>query len=273
MMPLFAGGVVKHSLRSAGTPAKVSQSLQKQLNMYALGASAAGLGMMGLAHPANAKIVYTPAHVIIGHGGFSGYAIDLNHDGIADFALGTSHNSCTSECGAGLSAFVMGGNGIEGKKATSTNNASYAFALHPKARIGPRAPFGGNGPEHRDVMLGIFSLGGSRKVSGDWNNVNGRYLGFKFSIDSKTHYGWARLNVRDHGHYITATLTGYAYETIPNQPILAGATKGPEYDSGEQPHLEAFTAPAPELPNLGLLAMGSPGLHIWRREESNLSQT
>ncbi len=261
---------MKRSLRSARTPVNFSQSLHKQLNMYALAGSAAGLGMMGLAHPADAKIVYTPAHVIIGHGGFSGYAIDLNHDGIADFALGTIHNSCTSECGAGLSAFVVGGDGIEGKKATSTNNASYAWALRPKARIGRRAPFGGKGPEHKDVMVSVFSLSGSRKVSGEWNNVNGRYLGFKFSIHGKTHFGWARLNVRVHLHYITATLTGYAYETIPNKAIIAGATKGPEYDSVGQPNPEILPAPVPETASLGLLALGSPGLPIWRRKEDAL---
>jgi len=29
------------------------------------------------------------------------------------------------------------------------------------------------------------------------------------------------------GARIRATLTGYAYETIPNKPIIAGKTKGP----------------------------------------------
>jgi hypothetical protein len=29
-------------------------------------------------------------------------------------------------------------------------------------------------------------------------------------------------------YHITATLTGYAYETIPNKPIIAGETNGPD---------------------------------------------
>jgi len=42
----------------------------------------------------------------------------------------------------------------------------------------------------------------------------------------KLHYGWARLNVtiKNKGGVpeITGLLTGYAYETIPNKPIIAG---------------------------------------------------
>jgi hypothetical protein len=32
--------------------------------------------------------------------------------------------------------------------------------------------------------------------------------------------------VHDKGHAITAVLTGYAYETIPNQPIITGTKMG-----------------------------------------------
>lgn len=265
-MLLFAGGPVKRSLRSARTPANVSQSFHKELNMYALAASAAGLGMLSLAHPAEGKIVYTPAHVIIGYGGVRSVDIDLNHDGVADFGLYMFANNCTSECVAALLVKgVPAGEDIVGKKVSSS---SQAWALHPKAIVGPHAPFDGQGPLG-DLMLGVYSLS-RRRVWGDWNNVKNRYLGFKFSIHGKSHYGWARLNVRDRGHHITATLTGYAYETIPNKPIIAGATKGPEYDSVGQPNPEILPAPVPETASLGLLALGSPGLSIWRRKEDAL---
>ena len=61
------------------------------------------------------------------------------------------------------------------------------------------------------------------------NDVKNRYLGFKFQIKGKIHYGWARLNVTGSGlGTIVATMTGYAYETIPNKAIVAGRTKGTE---------------------------------------------
>ena len=62
----------------------------------------------------------------------------------------------------------------------------------------------------------------------------------------------------------SATLTGYAYETIPGKAIIAGATKGP--DDAEP--TASLKAPTPAPATLGMLALGAPGLSIWRREES-----
>lgn len=66
------------------------------------------------------------------------------------------------------------------------------------------------------------------RYSGPWENagkgVKSRYLGLKFQIKGKTHYGWARLNFPKPSG---AIMTGYAYETIPNKAILTGKTKGP----------------------------------------------
>jgi len=65
--------------------ANLSDSVQQQLNKYALAAGAAGVGVLVLGQTAEAKIVYTPAdtnitpdHII---------PLDLNHDGIVDFAF------------------------------------------------------------------------------------------------------------------------------------------------------------------------------------------
>jgi hypothetical protein len=69
---------------------------------------------------------------------------------------------------------------------------------------------------------------------------------------------------------VDATLTGYAYETIPNRAIIAGKTKGPDDASVEESNT-ASTVPAPEPSTLGVLSLGSPGLSIWRREESTVA--
>jgi len=262
---------VKRSHRSTRTPAHLSGSLDKRLNMYMLAAGATGVGLLALVQPAEGRIVYTPAHVIIGYGGVHSFAIDLNHDDIADFGIYMFANSCTSECAAGL--WVKGATGsddVEGKQ-PSSHRSSYAWALRPKAKIGPHAPFGDQGGLG-DVMLGIssFPSTGHRNVSGRWNNVKNRYLGFKFDIHGKTHYGWARLNVRDKGHHITATLTGYAYETIPNKPIVAGVTQGWEHNGVEPSNTVAPTDPNPEPASLGRLAMGSLGLLVWRQKAENI---
>jgi hypothetical protein len=54
---------------------------------------------------------------------------------------------------------------------------------------------------------------------------------------------------------ITGTLTGYAYETVANKPIIAGKTKGPDVITAR---------PA----SLGHLAHGASGLSAWRAQSS-----
>jgi hypothetical protein len=94
-------------------------------------------------------------------------------------------------------------------------------------------------------------------------NVTNGYLALELRIDGRAHYGWARLTVKlaHQGYKYVAELTGYAYETQPDTPIVAGKTSGPE-DKEETPQAQS-TAPGPAT--LGALAMGAP--LIWRREE------
>jgi hypothetical protein len=89
----------------------------------------------------------------------------------------------------------------------------------------------------------------------------------KFKIKGKTHYGWARLSVQVTQASITATLTGYAYETITNKAIRAGKTKGAN-EAAVEPLASALRGiSTPKPSTLGLLAMGSPALSMRRRRE------
>jgi hypothetical protein len=85
--------------------------------------------------------------------------------------------------------------------------------------------------------------------------------------------GWARLNVnvQPHNLGITATLTGYAYETIPGKSIVAGRTKGPEVDFVPDPSLTSPIPGTPRPASLGMLALGAQGIPLWRRTESDSS--
>jgi hypothetical protein len=152
---------------------------------------------------------------------------DLNHDALSDLAIATSHNSCASECLENRDAFSMG-NGVEDKKVRSHLSSFFsAFVLHP-GTIGPRAPFV-QGGEFGCAMLDVFSFPSVhyRRLTGKWHDVTDRNLGLASSSAAKTHFGWARLTVHDKGHAITTVLAGYAYETIPNHPIITGKKIGP----------------------------------------------
>jgi hypothetical protein len=105
---------------------------------------------------------------------------------------------------------------------------------------------------------------------GQWFNggkgLKHHYLGLEFLINGKVHYGWARISVAISGKTFTTYLNGYAFENIPGKPIVAGQTKGPD-ENVERPDA-ALTAPTAKPASLGALALGAPGLSIWRREES-----
>jgi hypothetical protein len=86
---------MKRSFGPRKTASNLSESVVHQLNMYALAASAAGVGVLALTQPAEAKIVYTPANVnIVQNGGL--FRFDLNHDGIPDFGLGNQYRYSNS---------------------------------------------------------------------------------------------------------------------------------------------------------------------------------
>ena len=113
----------------------------------------------------------------------------------------------------------------------------------------------------------------SEGTFGQWANVSNRYLGLKFNIKDKAHYGWLRLTVRLSGHArIKATLTGYAYETISGKAIKAGQTK--EADALTNDDLgpgASLTSPIPDTPqptSLKMLALGAQGVPLWRRKET-----
>jgi len=251
------GSLMKRYFRPRKT-ASFSDPVRHQLNMYVLAASAAGVGVLALAQSAQAKIVYTKTHVVIGTNDI--YDLDLNHDGIADFKI-DNHSFFTDTIVASLSTIPAQPNNAVVGKQQRVGSPYSAYALLPGARVGPKQPFSG----------GWMAWSDGANRSGQWANVRGRYLGLKFRIKGTIHYGWARLNVTVGQSKIIATLTGYAYETIPNKSIIAGKTTGPDqwdaegFDAGA-----SLTNPIPDAPHpssLGMLALGAHGVPVRRRKE------
>ena len=61
-------------------------------------------------------------------------------------------------------------------------------------------------------------------TQGLWDNVSDYYLGLRLLQSGQTYYGWVRLRVDVTSTYASLIIRDYAYNTIPNQPILAGQT-------------------------------------------------
>jgi hypothetical protein len=213
---------------------RLSAWLEKSLSAYAAAAAAAGVGLLALAHSAEAKIVYTPANNPIPvNAGF--VPLDLNHDGIADFSFSNwYYNWHLHASVASLLQVVPKGqsNAIWGRGNFGFSfqgfSGGFAGALRRGFTVRPnQAYFQKSKPQ----LMGFY--GGSFYQSGtdsQWLYTKSRYLGLKFLVEGQVHYGWARLDVsrKPWTGGIQATLTGYAYETIPNKSIIAGKTKGPD---------------------------------------------
>ncbi|HEY4904355.1 MAG TPA: hypothetical protein VIH89_12855 [Candidatus Sulfotelmatobacter sp.] len=224
---------------SNSRPVKPIPSIEKRLGAYALTAAAAGAGL-GLAAPsAEAKIIYTPADKVLTSGSFN---IALNH-----IPMWTVTDGFRSSIGYDiLSVKPLHGGGVMFAK-------GYAQALGSGASIGASGAFQTEPARmERAVFLSDSSFA---RGYGPWTNATNRYLGLRYVVNGQTHYGWARFTVKTTGNLntgvkITATLTGYAIETVANQPIKAGATSGTEN--------------AANPVSLGCLAMGCVGLAFWR---------
>jgi len=240
----------------------LSESVQRRLNGYALAAAAAGVGLLALSSPCEAEIIYTPVHTGIGRW----YFLDLNHDGISDFTLQATESCDMNRCRSWLQVYsAPPQNAIAGK-------SQWAAVLWPGDKIGPkRRSWGAIAIEFASTSSGVRS--GFR---GAWANggkgFKDHYLGLKFLIDGRLHYGWARLTTTGGWPYL-AVLTGYAYETIPGKSIIAGQKKealveSDEEDSGAGASL---ANPLPDTPlpaSLGMLALGARGVPLWRGRES-----
>lgn len=228
----------------------LASATEKKLSGYAILAAASGVAMLALAPGAEAKVVYTPTNQKLPLN--TTFALDVNGDGIPDFNflattfLGGALRRDTYTFNSDAALTVAG--------AVQSNQAwgvlGFVSALPAGVKIGGNGKFAAS-----HVFLGLVAATDGEPPSyfGQWapknGNVKNHYVGLKFVIDGKTHYGWARFNVQIrqplHGK-VQAVLTGYAYETVANAPIMAGQTSGTE---------DAATRPA----TLGQLAAGAAG--------------
>jgi len=226
-------------------PSRLSEAFHRKLGMYAASAAAAGVGALALAAPAGADVVFTPVHHLITRN--SSFALDLNHDGKVDFYINETEGCSTFFCNTRLYAYVPfykdHGNAVVGQNTFPF----HAFALRQGSKIDPERRFGGSALFFRSRTRGVTS----GACTGSWVNAANRYLGLKFFINKEIHFGWARLSAScDSKADVVGVVTGYAYETVANTPILAG---------------QRSDAAAVRPASLGLLALGAHGLAAWRR--------
>ena len=172
---------------------------------------------------ANAQIVYTdvnPDYVIsipVVNPIPTDYNIDLNNDGISDYKISCSFSFAPCQFRQYVS-YV--------KVSALNTNAVVAVS-------GSTNPLAMN---FNDGILSGFTFSTSgylRYVSGGycgsstlgvWPNSVDRYLGLKLIVGANAYYGWVRMQVSVGVNPFSCTIKDYAYNSVPNQPIVAGQT-------------------------------------------------
>jgi hypothetical protein len=244
-------------------PSVLNEVLEHRMLLYVL---AAGATLAG-ASAAQGRVVYTPSKAILTvgdrHIGRSSLQIDLNNDGTIGFVLTEFYH----ETGLGYYSSLKANagqplNGIV--KSSQVSRERFAAALKRGTPIGSGAKFGSKelmAFRNSESTLGTYS-------AGNFLNITSRYLGVKFVINGEVHYGWIGFRsvtvggFHDHGE-LTAKVAGWAYETEPNKPIVAGAMGEQDSESNSAALRSA------EPTSLELLAAGNVAIDDWRRRIAN----
>jgi len=238
----------------------LSRKLERRLQSYVADATgiaaswdkvtlAAGF-LAFAAMPSSAEVVYTPTdQELVGIYRHS-LRLDVNNDGQPDFNLWIELYFNASSGVQQVYSFA-GASGRASNRVISSVNEQYEAALPLGEPIGPAQRFQGSAR----LMAYCEDFSGHTFKAGPWVNVQNRYLGLKFQIDGETHYGWARMSVG----CAEITLTGYAFETVADQPIAAGVL--PFANDGDLQSVPSSGKPA----SLAVLAAGASARPLWRK--------
>ncbi len=170
---------------------------------------------------ANAQIVYTdvnPDTTINTNGGV--YALDLNNDGITDFNITFNTTTIPQGTNRYIRITPLGANKVG-------NDLSYPYpsALSINTLI-DSSSFSWLSNANQSLISRIWFIppprGGSPlwQTRGNWNGASDKYVPLQLDVSSQKYYGWARLDAATNA--MSFTVKDYAYNSIPNQSILAG---------------------------------------------------
>jgi len=150
-------------------------------------------------------------------------SIDLNNDGIKDFTLDQTYAQIYEQlrlCGWWGSLVITPAQ--NGNAVAEGAHFGWAAAMRAGDRIDAKLTFDAGNSLMGSVFLDQCL--NKHYSEGYWLSTDS-YLGLKFQIHGRSHYGWAQLSVVTTRGGLSTILTGYAYQTVAGKPILAGQTR------------------------------------------------
>ena len=167
---------------------------------------------------ANAQIVYTDIIpdttflCLLTNSSIKTYHLDLNNDGTNDFNIISVSNYAHLKY-LRVAIIPQEGNSY------ITNSINTAKKIFVNDTIGLAQVWNDTTTQN----LRAYTYVNTHYV-GEWINETNKYLGLELIVAGQVYFGWARLDVNVDSLFSTFTIKDYAYNSTPNQFILAGDT-------------------------------------------------
>lgn len=263
------GFMTSTAKRRSHTAARIDPPLLAQLNSYRVAASAAGVAIIACACPAEAAPIC--GKIALNFSDTGSYSFNPANQPISPFIVAQTYNNLSSHSHSVelRGFFTPNAPSAQAVLGTSGSPAN----LNAGAIVGSTAKFGKGNSYGKVFQFQYFS-----GVTGPFRSGHPGFVGFKFSQGGHTHYGWLRLmvNLRSQTNYYPfMSISGYGYESSPNTAIAAGSCGTSAASPVRTVTSDLRMAEAvPTLPSaesgrvtpvsLGILALGSEGLLLWR---------